>query len=143
MLNLEMNININNSYSIKEKDDQECLLRFIGTYNICNSLIPITLQLSNNTYEELIKSMNVYNYISIEELKYALLAKSVNCKGLFFLIINFFYKPKAVKSLKKYIIDLKLLMYNGMLRRKNRERLSSSNLKKLSSHHNRKAGKEI
>ncbi|KOB85325.1 ion transport protein [Plasmodium falciparum Dd2] len=129
MLNLEMNININNSYSIKEKDDQECLLRFIGTYNICNSLIPITLQLSNNTYEELIKSMNVYNYISIEELKYALLAKSVNCKGLFFLIINFFYKPKAVKSLKKYIIDLKLLMYNGMLRRKNRERLSSSNLK--------------
>ncbi|SBT49212.1 potassium channel, putative [Plasmodium ovale wallikeri] len=129
MLNLEMNMNINDSHFVKEKDDQECLLRFIGTYNICNTLIPITLQLSNNTYEELIKSMNVYNYISIEELKYALLAKSVNCKGLFFLIINFFYKPKAVKSLKKYIIDLKLLMYNRILRRKNREKVNKGEIK--------------
>ncbi|KJP88043.1 hypothetical protein AK88_02318 [Plasmodium fragile] len=124
MKNLEMNININDSYVVKEKDDQECLLRFIGTYNICNTLIPITLQLSNNTYEELVKSMKVYNYLSMEELKYALLAKSVNCKGLFFLIINFFYKPKAVKSLKKYIIDLKLLMYNRILKRKNREKMN-------------------
>ncbi|GAW83648.1 potassium channel [Plasmodium gonderi] len=126
MHNLEMNMNINDSHFVKERDDQECLLRFIGTYNICNTLIPITLQLSNNTYEELIKSMNVYNYLSMEELKYALLAKSINCKGLFFLIINFFYKPKAVKSLKKYIIDLKLLMYNRILKRKNREKMNNA-----------------
>ncbi|CRG93576.1 potassium channel, putative [Plasmodium gallinaceum] len=142
MLNLEMNININNSHFITEKDDQQCLLRFIGTYNICNSLIPITLQLSNNTYKDLIKSMNVYNYLSIEELKYALIAKSVNCKGLFFLIINFFYKPKAVNSLKKYIIDLKLLMYSGILKKINKEKLSSNNIKtqkmsKLSSSENK------
>ncbi|CRH02694.1 potassium channel, putative [Plasmodium relictum] len=143
MLNLEMNININNSYFITEKDDQQCLLRFIGTYNICNSLIPITLQLSNNTYKDLIKSMNVYNYLSIEELKYALIAKSVNCKGLFFLIINFFYKPKAVNSLKKYIIDLKLLMYSGILKKINKEKFSSNDIKitknicKLSSSENK------
>ncbi|EUD69124.1 hypothetical protein C922_00816 [Plasmodium inui San Antonio 1] len=125
MNNLEMNININDSHVVKEKDDQECLLRFIGTYNICHTLLPITIQLSNNTYEELVKSMKVYNYLSMEELKYALLAKSINCKGLFFLIINFFYKPKAVKSLKKYIIDLKLLMYNRILKRKNREKMNN------------------
>ncbi|CDU20790.1 potassium channel K1, putative [Plasmodium yoelii] len=129
MLNLEMNINVNDSHMIREKDDQECILRFIGTYNISNALIPITVQLSNNTYEELIKSMNVYNYISIEELKYALLAKSINCKGLFFLIINFFYKPKAVKSLKKYIIDLRLLMYNNILKKKNHKKINSTNIK--------------
>ncbi|SCM25353.1 potassium channel, putative [Plasmodium chabaudi adami] len=147
MLNLEMNINVNDSHMIREKDDQECILRFIGTYNICNALIPITVQLSNNTYEELIKSMNVYNYISIEELKYALLAKSINCKGLFFLIINFFYKPKAVKSLKKYIIDLRLLMYNNILKKKNRKKFNSTNVKikslnELSSSHSENEGSD-
>ncbi|GBE61447.1 ion transport protein [Babesia ovata] len=88
-------------------DDQMTILRSIACLNITRHLgIPVGVQLHGSDYASFLNASDITRICYLRELKYKLIAKSVTCRGLFYLILTLFHTPTNMKRTRAYVEDL-------------------------------------
>ncbi|ORM40779.1 uncharacterized protein BXIN_2236 [Babesia sp. Xinjiang] len=95
------------SHGEQVENDRMAILRTVACSNIAKILgIPIDVQLYGSEYGPFLSSSNFSRICFIRELKYKLIAKSVTCRGLFYLILTLFHTPTNISRTRVYVEDL-------------------------------------
>lgn len=95
------------SHEHVNNDDRIAILRSMACYNISRHLhIPVSVQMHSSDYAGFMKSTSISRICFLKNLKYKLFAKSVGCRGLFYLILTLFHTPTNIRRTRAYVEDL-------------------------------------
>ncbi|KAK2198000.1 Calcium-activated potassium channel BK [Babesia duncani] len=99
--------------------DREAILMAFSCVNIARPLgIPLALQLEGGEYRHLLDNLSLNSVFYARELKYNMFARSVQCRGLFYLVLTLFHTIYNFKKSVAYVEQLRKLwqssrMYQG------------------------------